>query len=213
MARERFRKLKPEKQEAILSAAAEEFAERGYEAASLNRIIERAGSSKGSVYYYFEDKADLLATVVERAVERAMAEVKWPTLESFTAENYWERVRSIALESLPLMEQSTWYIRIMRSFYRLRDEPAAMEATSQVLDLSRNLTREFFRRGQELGVVRTDLPLELLVDVYLAADQAGDRWMLRHWDSMNETERRELVAARADLARDMLDAGHMGWDR
>ena len=68
MARARFQKLSPEKQEAILAAAADEFAERGYGAASLNRIIERAGSSKGSLYYYFDDKADLLRTVVERAL-------------------------------------------------------------------------------------------------------------------------------------------------
>ncbi len=213
MARERFRKLKAEKQEAILAAAAEEFAERGYEAASLNRIIERAGSSKGSVYYYFDDKADLLRTVVERALERAMEDVHFPTLESFTAENYWERVRSIALEAMPLMERNTWWMRIMRSFYRLRDEPAAVDATAHVLDMSRDLARSFFQRGQELGVVRTDLPLELLVDVYMAADQAGDRWMLRHWDAMTESDRRELVAGRADLARDMLDARHMGWEQ
>ncbi len=213
MARPRFDKLEPDKQEALLTAAALEFAEHGYRGASLNRIIERVGSSKGSFYYYFDDKADLLRTVVERAVGRAMEEVQMPSLESFTAENYWERVRSIALESVPLMEQDTWWMRIMRSFYRLRDEPAAVDATAHVLDMGRDLTRSFFGRGQELGVVRTDLPLEFLVEVYLAADQAGDRWMLRHWDAMTESQRRELVAGRADLARDMLDARHMGGER
>ena len=213
MARPRFDKLDPDKQEGILAAAAGEFAEHGYRAASLNRIIERVRSSKGSFYYYFDDKADLLRTVVERAVMRAMEEVKLPSMESFTAANYWERVRSIALESVPLMEQDTWWMRIMRSFYRLREEPAAMDATAHVLDMSRDLARSFFARGQELGVVRTDLPLELLVEVYLAADQAGDRWMLRHWDAMTESQRRDLVAGRADLARDMLDAQHMGWEQ
>ncbi len=213
MPRPRFDKLDPDKQEAILAAAADEFAAHGYGAASLNRIIGRVGSSKGSFYYYFDDKADLLRTVVERAVGRAMVEVKMPSLESFTAENYWERVRSIALESVPLMELDTWWMRIMRSFYRLRDEPAALDATAHALDMSRDMARAFFARGQELGVVRTDLPLEFLVDVYLAADQAGDRWMLRHWDAMTESERRDLVAGRADIARDMLDAAHMGWER
>ncbi len=81
MARSRFDKLEPKKQEAILTAAAAEFAERGFGAASLNRIIKRARTSKGSLYYYFNDKADLFATVVERALTRVLQEVDWPGVD------------------------------------------------------------------------------------------------------------------------------------
>ncbi len=213
MARARFDNLSPDKQEAILAAAAEEFAERGFEAASLNRIIERAGSSKGSLYYYFEDKADLLLTVVERAVATVMAEVSLPSLEDFQAENYWDRLKAIVEESVPVMEQDNWYMRIMRSFYRLRDEPGAPPALSQVIDQGKQLAQAFLARGVELGVVRNDLPLELLVDVYMAADQAGDRWLLKHWDDFDAAGRQALMAARLDLVRDMLDARHTGWER
>ena len=31
----------------------------GFENASLNRIIKKAGISKGAMYYYFDDKMDL----------------------------------------------------------------------------------------------------------------------------------------------------------
>ena len=65
MARTRFENLARDKQEAILEAAAEEFAEKGFEAASINRIIRASGMSKGSVYYYVEDKADLFATTFQ----------------------------------------------------------------------------------------------------------------------------------------------------
>ena len=81
MARSRFENLDRDKQEAILQVAAEEFAERGYEGASINRIIERSGMSKGSVYYYFEDKADLFATTLERSIQRIMDEIGWFSLE------------------------------------------------------------------------------------------------------------------------------------
>src|SRR5512140_1703213 len=174
MARPRFEKLSAEKQEAILAAAADEFAERGYEAASLNRIIERAGSSKGSLYYYFEDKADLLVTVVERAVATVMGQVSFPSLEEFTAADFWERLRRIVEESLPVMEADSWYMRVMRSFYRLRDEPGAPPSLSRVIDLGRDMVQALLRRGVEVGAVRSDLPLDLIVDVYMAADQAGD---------------------------------------
>ena len=62
MPRPRFEKLPVEKQEQILEAAAKEFTAHGYDGASLNRILEEAGISKGAAYYYFDDKADLYAT-------------------------------------------------------------------------------------------------------------------------------------------------------
>lgn len=213
MARPRFDRLDPDKQEAILAAAADEFAEHGYRAASLNRIIERARTSKGSFYYYFDDKADLLRTVLERAVLRALAEYRLPSLEAFTAADFWDRVRDYALSALPLMELDTWWMRIVRAFYKLREEPAALEATMGVLEQSKGLVAEMIRRGRELGVVRTDLPEEMLVEVYMAMDEAGDRWMLRRWSDLDQAARRQLVEGRMDLARDLLDARHMGWER
>lgn len=213
MARPRFDKLEPDKQEAILAAAADEFAEHGYGAASLNRIIEQAESSKGSFYYYFDDKADLLRTVLERAMARTLEEVELPSLEEFTAADFWERVRAFAVSALPLMELDTWWMRIERAFFKLREEPAALEATAGVLEQSKLLVQALIHRGRELGVVRTDLPAEMLVDMYMAMDEAGDRWMLRHWGGMDGEQQRKLIEARADLARDLLDARHMGWER
>ena len=43
----------------VLAAALEVFAERGYHAATIEEIAERAGMTKGAVYYWFRDKVDL----------------------------------------------------------------------------------------------------------------------------------------------------------
>ena len=64
----RFDKLDDPRKRAILAAAAEELAERGFAGASYNRIIERAGISKGAMYYYFADKDDLYRTVLQAAI-------------------------------------------------------------------------------------------------------------------------------------------------
>jgi AcrR family transcriptional regulator len=50
---------------AIIRAATEEFAERGYEAASLRAIARRAGVDSALVHHYFEDKADLFTATLE----------------------------------------------------------------------------------------------------------------------------------------------------
>jgi AcrR family transcriptional regulator len=213
MARPRFDKLDPERQEVLLAAAAEEFASRGFEAASLNRIVERAGTTKGSIYYYFEDKSDLLATTAERAVKKVLAEMAFPPLETLTKEDFWERMRDSLQQYIPSLEADTWYMRLLRAFWRLREEEAARNATAGVLDWSRNLTRDILARGQELGTIRTDLPLDLMLEMFLAADQAGGRWMMDHWHGLSEREKADLLDARLDFARDMLDASHEGWER
>ena len=45
----------------IVRAAEELFAERGFEGATVDDIVARAGSSKGSFYSRFADKQALLA--------------------------------------------------------------------------------------------------------------------------------------------------------
>ena len=64
MPRPRFENLPLAKRRRILETAALEFATRGFDAASLNRIIRSARISKGAAYYYFDDKADLYTAVV-----------------------------------------------------------------------------------------------------------------------------------------------------
>ncbi len=49
----------------ILDAAVQEFSEKGYEAASMNTICNSNGVSKGIIYHYFVDKADLYVHCVD----------------------------------------------------------------------------------------------------------------------------------------------------
>lgn len=214
MARSRFDNLDPEKQEAIFAAAAEEFAERGYEAASLNRIAERSGTSKGSLYYYFENKADLFTTVVERAGARAAgAATAWSWIEDLTAERYWEVLREQSRRAVRELKRNDWYMKIARSFFRLLEEPAAREATTRALEESRRNTKRWLARGQELGVVRMDLPLPMLVELIMGMSEGAKRWMLEHWDEWTDEEAAQVLDAYVDVVRDTLDAAHEGWDR
>ena len=62
--------------DAILDAGAAVFAEHGVEAATMQEIAERAGTSIGSVYRFFADKEALFRAVVDRvaANERELME-------------------------------------------------------------------------------------------------------------------------------------------
>lgn len=56
--------------EELLEAALEVFAERGYRDASVDDIAERAGYSKGAVYWHFSSKDDLFFALWDERVDR-----------------------------------------------------------------------------------------------------------------------------------------------
>ena len=213
MARNRFDNLEADKQEAILRAAGEEFAEKGFESASINRIIRQSGMSKGSVYYYFEDKADLFATTVERSFQRIMDEIGWFSLEVLGPHEFWDALLELTHRTVAWSQRNDWWMKLGRAYQRLHQEPGAEAAAVRLTEVGKGWWRSMVKRGQVLGVIRTDLPQELLVEIVMGADQGGDRWMMDHWDEFSEEDIKKIVDARVDLLRDMLDKENEGWER
>ncbi len=213
MARNRFDNLGPDKQEAILRAAGKEFAEKGFEAASINRIIKKSGMSKGSVYYYFEDKADLFATTLERSIQRIREEIGWFSLEVLGPDEFWEALLELTHRTVDWATRDDWWIKLYRALHRLQPEAGTDATTLRILEVGKGWWESIIDRGQVLGVIRTDLPLDLLVEIVMGADQGGDRWMMEHWDDFSEEGIRRIVDARVDLLRDMLDKENEGWER
>ncbi|HVY16401.1 MAG TPA: TetR/AcrR family transcriptional regulator [Rhodopila sp.] len=67
--------LSPEKRDQILQGASRVFAADGYEGASMARIAQEAGVSKGTLYNYFDGKAALFSTYVAEVCQRNLAHV------------------------------------------------------------------------------------------------------------------------------------------
>jgi AcrR family transcriptional regulator len=65
------RELSPEKTEAILRGAMQEFLEHGYAGARIDKIVAAAGVSKATVYRHFADKEALFTALIQRMVGRA----------------------------------------------------------------------------------------------------------------------------------------------
>ena len=60
----------------IIALAAEAFSERGYSAASLRDIGQRAGVTAASLYHHFENKEDLLRAIVMDGADRLTETLK-----------------------------------------------------------------------------------------------------------------------------------------
>jgi AcrR family transcriptional regulator len=70
------RRLTRDSRSAIFRAAAQEFAERGYEAAGTDRIARRARVNKAMLYYHFGSKGELYSEIVRDMVGAVGARVR-----------------------------------------------------------------------------------------------------------------------------------------
>lgn len=72
----RIRGVTPEETRSrLIDAAAEVFAERGYEGATIAGIARRAGLSTGAIYAHYRTKAELLVEVIRQRGETELREM------------------------------------------------------------------------------------------------------------------------------------------
>ena len=76
MAAPKFKSRAEDRPREICAAALELFAEKGFAAAKLDEIARRAGVSKGTLYLYFQDKAELFRAVIRDTVAPRVAAVR-----------------------------------------------------------------------------------------------------------------------------------------
>lgn len=70
------------RREAILDAAAELFAEHGFDRSTTRQIAARADCNIAAIRYYFRDKSGLLAAVIERTIASVAEGGRHPTIPS-----------------------------------------------------------------------------------------------------------------------------------
>lgn len=109
----------PERREQIVDVARQVFAERGYEAASIEEIALRAGVSKPVVYEHFGGKEAVYAVVVDREIARLLDGVT----RALTAGHPRELLEQAALALLDYIDGDTDGFRIL-----VRDSPVASSA-------------------------------------------------------------------------------------
>jgi AcrR family transcriptional regulator len=188
----RFARMPEDKRERLLTSAAQEFATYGYEGASLNRILEAAQIGKSSAYYYFEDKADLFCTVAASCVERLQLAPPAEAITALTAETFWPWLAEAHAQPLLHARQQPWLFGAARAVERLKTESLQQEALAQLANHVMAGMRTLIQRGQTLGLIRTDLPEELLLAWFRAIDGASDDWLLTHLDHLDEATIRQI---------------------
>lgn len=183
----------------LLDAAAEVFAERGYQAARLDEIAYAAGFTKGAVYSNFASKHALLSELIEQHVrnqfavkivevrakqrpKRVLEDIANVYAQGIVEENVWGRLLvEIAQQAGHNPEVRKVYVEVRRA---LRDE------------LADQLSNAFTELGIELAV-----PVEQ-VALTLQALRLG--LALEHGTDPERVDQATIAAVFADTLRGML---------
>ncbi len=135
-----------EKAAAVLAAAGQVFAQRGYEATSIEELAARADVSKPVVYEHFGGKEGLYAVVVDREMQRLLD--RFASALS-AGEHPRELLERAALVLLDYIEEDTNGFRVLT-----RDSPVTSTTggfSSLIGEVARKvehiLARQFDDRG------------------------------------------------------------------
>jgi AcrR family transcriptional regulator len=173
-----FRRLDPERQQAILTAILDEAAEKGPEALNIKQVAERAGVSVGSLYTYFPNREGMLAFAVEVCVR-------------FVTDQF-DQFRPY-LVALPLrdalqaylvggMEWSRMYAGFLRLFARAAyhgDPELAETLVRPIAAVLREMVTDMLAAAAERGELRDGVDLEATARIIHALTiAAGDSQLL-----------------------------------
>ena len=200
MPRPRFSRAAPALREAILEAAAHEFAAHGYAGASLNRILLAAGLSKGAFYYYFDDKADLAATVLEH--ELAQFDFESLRHEFTNANGFWAEIERFTQYGLQQLNDSQHGRDVMsRLGTAMAKHPELLERCGRAIANQQRIIAAFWQRGQAVGAVRKDLPVSALMSVVQSCKTALAAALLPSDRPATAQELEEFAKVHIDLVR------------
>jgi TetR/AcrR family fatty acid metabolism transcriptional regulator len=187
---------KADKRDAILRAAIETFAARGFFNAQVADVARAAGVAAGTVYLYFRGKDDLLISIFERTMKEAIAEGR----ESVDSKaSPLERLREIAALHLGRLGRDRNLAIVFQ--IELRQSTKFMERFSAThLREYLGLIRDVIAEGQAKGMFRKQINPTVAAKVFFGAlDEMATNWIL--------SRRKYSLASEADAVVDLFIGG------
>lgn len=151
----------------IVSAAWELFYENGYDDTTVDDIVERSGTSKGSFYHYFAGKDALLSSLSTLFDEKyqELTETLPAGMSCFDTLIYLNRELFFMIENSVSLELLA----------RLLSTQLVTTSEKHLMDQSRyyfRLLRKIFSRGQQTGELRGDISVNEMVRTYALQERA-----------------------------------------
>ena len=150
----------------ILDVSKQEFSAHGFEAASYNKIIQKIGIAKGSMYYYFENKEDLFITCLIDELRSTGMTIFEPREVSklHNREVYWNSIQELMSKR---WKDSLQHPRLMALIHQVAslgsEHPIVSKLNSEVEGITEyNDLTVILDHGVRIGAIRSDVPFDVL---------------------------------------------------
>ncbi len=159
------RRRREETRRRLLDSALGVFARHGYERATVDEIVREAGFSKGAFYVHFESKDDLFWAMLEERINR--------TLGSFRAgldagAPVAENLQTVLASAFRLDQDVLWSAVYVEFVAHAARNDKVRVRLAEMYRIWRGFAVEILRVGQEAGLVRKDIDLDLTSSVLIA---------------------------------------------
>jgi TetR/AcrR family transcriptional regulator, fatty acid metabolism regulator protein len=184
------------KRDAILRAAIDVFAERGFFSAQVADIARAAGVAAGTVYLYFKSKDDLLVSIFDRSMREGLTLGRAAVAD---LDDPRERLRRLARAHLGRLGGDRNLAVVFQ--VELRQSTKFMERfSSTLLRDYLGLIRDAIADGQRAGIFRADIKATVAAKIFFGAlDEMATNWIL--------SRRRYALEADADTVVELFVNG------
>ena len=152
-----FYSLEHEKQKHIIDAAMSEFGEKGFRHASTNAIVEKAGISKGMLFYYFGSKEELFDFIFDYTFEFWKGEYLQAFSESVCKQgDFLGRFKQLSDLKRRLITDSPRIVKFLEQIYAPEPEEQFLKHLEKAKEL-REQTRKYIYDNIDYSLFRDDV--------------------------------------------------------
>lgn len=159
---------------ALVAAARQVFARRGFEGASLDEIAETAGYTRGAIYKHFHDKEELFWAVSDDMNADALSMFSEQSEED-QGLAFDGHAIAAAWESIFQKDADVLALSLEFRLYELRN-PEVRERTAAHIQKTRETVTAFMRHYTEEGGITLKMPAETLTAIFLNAADGFNLW-------------------------------------
>ncbi len=199
-----------ERYKAILRAAIEVFAEKGYHRCRISDVARQAGVAYGLVYHYFQDKEALLEAVFEVGWGGFLARVQEAAEGAASLD---EKVRRIAQVAFEAYRRDPKAVKVI--LLEIARSPAFEQARrrSELMEVIR-LSEEMFVQARAAGELKQNLdPLLCAAHLFGAIEMTLTSFVLGVVDERTDQtlERAQLQLTQTFLHGVLASGAEMSW--
>lgn len=148
-----------EHKQKLLDAALEEFNAYGYEQASINRILHKAGMSKGQFYYHFKNKEALYFALMDFGVAQKLAFFESLQLQEEFPQDIFSMFKMQIRYGLAFALEHPEIYDLSQAFLREKGNPIYEKVLARSDFRENELIGEMVEAAYQRGEFREDFPL------------------------------------------------------